>query len=133
MCGIAGLWTFAGPAKTDPAAMAGRMAEAIAHRGPDGHGTWGDPAAGIGLAHRRLAIIDLTDTGAQPMPSGTARYVITYNGEVYNFRELRKELEGRGHQFRGTSDTEVMLAACEQWGPDEAVKRFVGMFAYALF
>jgi asparagine synthase (glutamine-hydrolysing) len=134
MCGIAGLLVITeSAADADPAATAGAMAATLAHRGPDGSETWADPAAGIGLAHRRLAIIDLTPTGAQPMHSANGRYVITYNGEVYNFRELRAELEHHGHRFRGTSDTEVMLAACTEWGPEAAVAKFVGMFAFALF
>jgi asparagine synthase (glutamine-hydrolysing) len=134
MCGIAGLLAIArSAADADPAATARVMAATLAHRGPDGSDTWGDPAAGVGLAHRRLAIIDLTPTGAQPMHSADGRYVITYNGEVYNFRELRTELEHHGHRFRGTSDTEVMLAACTEWGPEAAIQKFVGMFAFALF
>ena len=134
MCGIAGLLAIRhGHAGADPAATARAMAATLAHRGPDGSDTWADAATGVGLAHRRLAIIDLTPTGAQPMHSADGRYVITYNGEVYNFRELRAELEHHGHHFRGTSDTEVMLAACTQWGPEAAVQKFVGMFAFALF
>lgn len=134
MCGIAGLMTLRGQsAFADPAATALAMADALPHRGPDGRDAWGDPEAGIGLGHRRLAIVDLSPTGAQPMHSADGRYVISYNGEVYNFPELRTELAARGHKFRGTSDTEVMLAACSEWGPEQAIARFVGMFAFALF
>lgn len=133
MCGIAGLWTLEGASDRDPAATALRMVDALAHRGPDGHGRWADPIAGIGLGHRRLAVIDLSPTGEQPMHSAGGRYVITYNGEIYNFLELRQELMAAGHHFRGSSDTEVMLAAFDEWGPEQAVTRFAGMFAFALF
>ena len=134
MCGIAGLFECAGARRgADPVGMARTMAGTLAHRGPDGSDAWGNTEAGIGLGHRRLAIIDLSDNGKQPMMSADGRYVIIFNGEVYNFQELRAELEGRGHSFRGHSDTEVMLAACVEWGPDKAVERFAGMFAYALF
>ena len=134
MCGIAGLLTINGALRdSDPAATALRMVRALPHRGPDGNASWGDPDSGIGLGHGRLAIIDLTPTGVQPMHSANARYVITFNGEVYNFSELRRELETRGHRFQSTSDTEVMLAACVEWGPEAAISRFVGMFAFALF
>ncbi len=133
MCGIAGLFNLHGGGDRDPAAIALMMANTLPHRGPDGADGWGDAEAGIGLGHRRFAIIDLSPTGAQPMHSADGRYVITFNGEVFNFRELRRELEARGHAFRGTSDTEVMLAAFSEWGLVQAVQRFVGMFAFAVF
>ena len=133
MCGIAGVFDLRGARDRDPAATAQMMVDTLAHRGPDGRGAWGGAAASVGLGHRRLAIVDLSPTGAQPMQSADGRYVISYNGEVYNFRELRRELATLGHIFKGTSDTEVMLAAICQWGPEQAVSRFVGMFAFALF
>jgi asparagine synthase (glutamine-hydrolysing) len=134
MCGVAGLMAIeAGVALRDPAATALAMADTLEHRGPDGRDAWGDPEAGIGLGHRRLSIIDLTSTGDQPMHSADGRYVISYNGEIYNFPDLRQELQARGHVFRGSSDTEVMLAAMVEWGLATAVGRFAGMFAFALF
>ena len=105
------------------------MADVLAHRGPDGSGVWTAP--GIGLGHRRLSIIDLA-TGDQPMLSADGRLALSYNGEIYNFREVRAELEASGHLFRTESDTEVILAAWRQWGPD-CLARFNGMFAFALY
>src|ERR1700742_832045 len=115
MCGIAGL-SYPGVAKPVDPQRIQLMCDAIAHRGPDGSGIWTAP--GIGLGHRRLAIIDLSDNGAQPMLSPDGGEAISYNGEIYNFREVRAELEAKGFTFRSESDTEVILAAWRQWGPD---------------
>lgn len=135
MCGIAGLWADAPLNGTTPAAVATRMERAIRHRGPDGSGVWSDEEAGIALSHRRLAIIDLSAGGHQPMESVSGRYVITYNGEIYNYRELREALlaEGWPDQWRGSSDTEVLLAAIEQWGLAATLARIDGMFAIGLW
>jgi asparagine synthase (glutamine-hydrolysing) len=128
MCGVAGIIELGGDA-VSPAILQ-RMTDAIAHRGPDGEGHWIEGP--VGLGHRRLAIIDLTPSGHQPMISADHRYVITYNGEIYNFRELRAELQASGHWFRSQSDTEVLLHALAHWGAD-ALARLNGMFALALW
>jgi asparagine synthase (glutamine-hydrolysing) len=109
------------------------MADTLEHRGPDDAGSWVDAGAGLALGFRRLSILDLSPLGHQPMTSESGRLVVAFNGEVYNFRELRRELEGLGHRFRGHSDTEVLLAACEQWGAGGALPRLEGMFALALW
>ena len=128
MCGISGWFDTRGTRPADQALIRA-MNDRIAHRGPDGDGFFFAP--GVALAHRRLAIIDLS-TGDQPMASPSGQTEIIFNGEIYNFRELRAELEAKGRQFRTRSDTEVILQAWEQWGPD-AVGRLTGMFAFALW
>jgi asparagine synthase (glutamine-hydrolysing) len=129
MCGIAGIFHPDVPKPVDPARIEA-MTEMLAHRGPDGSGIWTAP--GIGLGHRRLSIIDLSDAAAQPMLTPDRRLALSYNGEIYNFREVKAELEAKGHLFRTESDTEVILAAWRQWGPD-CLGRFNGMFAFALY
>ncbi|HEU0277490.1 MAG TPA: asparagine synthase (glutamine-hydrolyzing) [Rhodanobacteraceae bacterium] len=134
MCGIAGFWDVPQRVGAEGAtATLTRMTGALAHRGPDDAGAWYDPAAGLALGHRRLAIVDLSPEGHQPMTSASGRYVLVFNGEVYNHARLRKELAGLGAAFRGHSDTEVMLAAIERWGLAHALSRFNGMFAFALW
>jgi len=128
MCGIAGVCNWNGePVPTD---LLKPMTDAIAHRGPDGEGAYSDGP--VGLGHRRLAILDLSPTGAQPLATENGQHVIVYNGEVYNFRELKAELEGLGHRFRSRSDTEVVLHAYVQWGV-KALDRLNGMFAFAIW
>jgi asparagine synthase (glutamine-hydrolysing) len=132
MCGITGLLLPRQAVREDERLL-GEMTGRLSHRGPDGSGFWKDLPAGVVLGHRRLSIIDLSEAGAQPMESPSGRWIIAFNGEVYNFGELRMELERAGVRFRGHSDTEVMLAAIEQWGLEPAIRRFVGMFAFALW
>jgi len=108
------------------------MSDAVAHRGPDDAGRWSDASGRLHFGHRRLSINDLSPAGRQPMSSVTGRFHIVYNGEIYNFKDLRDELSRLGHHFRGLSDTEVLLAACEEWGVQPAVTRCVGMFAFAI-
>lgn len=140
MCGIAGIWmasdgTSAADAGAPLAELAGRMADALAHRGPDDRGVWADEAAGVALGHRRLSIVDLSPAGHQPMLSEDQRYVLSFNGEIYNFADLRRDLEATGEppRWRGHSDTEVLLAAFVQWGVSRTLERAVGMFALALW
>ena len=134
MCGIAGFLDRSGARGADCLRrMVTAMTDTIAHRGPDDSGAWEDPAAGIAIGMRRLAIIDLSAEGHQPMAGPGGGQIIVFNGEIYNFQELREQLEACGQRFRGRSDTEVMLAAFVQWGLDAAVRRFNGMFAFALW
>lgn len=134
MCGIAGIrYLGSVPLGAQLEPTLGAMTDTLAHRGPDSRGTWLDHDMGIGLGHRRLAIRDLSPTGHQPMVSSCGRYVIVYNGEVYSHKEIAADLERKGRRIRGTSDTEVILEACAEWGVDHTVKRLIGMFAFALF
>ena len=130
MCGICG-WVLPQGQKRDTAQLSS-MADAIAHRGPDDRGYFVDERRGVALAHNRLSIIDLSSAGHQPMISDDCKTVLIYNGELYNFRELRKELEGLGHVFRSRTDTEVVLRSYIQWGKS-CLDRFCGMFAFALY
>src|SRR6266487_741560 len=127
MCGITGFWSSSG---LDESAIAvlGRMTTAIRHRGPDDSGCWWDSRVGLALGHRRLSVIALSTEGRQPMVSASGRYVIIFNGEVYNFLELRADLMAQGARFRGESDTEVMLAVIERDGVLDGTKHFAGMF-----
>lgn len=128
MCGIAGIWRWDGQPVEEDRLRA--MAEGIAHRGPDGEGIWTE--GGIGFAHRRLAIIDVSARGAQPMVSADERYVVTFNGEIYNYQELRRGCEERGNVFRSDSDTEVLLHLYARKG-EKMLADLRGMFAFAIW
>ena len=133
MCGIAGFVNFVPRPQGVLLARAMSMANALMHRGPDAYGAWADPEAGFATGHRRLSIVDLSEAGAQPMVSSDGRWVISYNGEVYNAPEVRAELEAKGYSFRSHSDTEIILEACAEWGVRLAIPRFIGMFALCLW
>jgi len=133
MCGIAGFLQKSGLEHPELLRCAERMAAPLAHRGPDDAGEWADARTGIAFGFRRLAIIDLSPNGHQPMRSPSGRYTLIFNGEVFNHRDLRRELTAAGATFRGHSDSEVILAAFDRWGIEPAVKRFVGMFAIAVW
>lgn len=134
MCGICG---FFNPhrltSKEWMQSVSHQMTDALVHRGPDDVGVWTDDKTGVALGHRRLSIQDLSSEGHQPMISVCGRFLISYNGEVYNFKEMRKELEQDGFQFRGHSDTEVVLGAITEWGLEKTLKQIIGMFAFALW
>ncbi len=131
MCGIAGFYRRGGA--RSPETICQEMTARLTHRGPDQQKVWAEPETGIALGQARLAIIDLSETGAQPMTSSDGRWVITYNGEIYNHTELRAELEEHGRVFRGGSDTEVVLEAISEWGLQAALVKFIGMFALAIW
>lgn len=132
MCGISGVWYRDGQFDVEQALNL--MNNTILHRGPDAGGVWlSKSTPGLGFGHRRLSILDLSPEGAQPKTSQRGRFVITFNGEIYNFLELRKDLESKGVQFKGRSDTEVLLAGFETWGIKETLTRSVGMFAMGVW
>jgi asparagine synthase (glutamine-hydrolysing) len=135
MCGITGLFRPGGGDESLLEAYAGRMTTALAHRGPDGSGIWSNAEAGVAFGHRRLAILDLSEAGAQPMRSACGRLTVTFNGEIYNHLDIRAELDsvGAAPNWRGHSDTETLLAAVKQWGVAAALPRMIGQFAFALW
>lgn len=134
MCGLAGFWNrMCSESPESLQSTVTAMIDALRHRGPDDQGTWTDPGHGIALGHRRLAILDLSPAGHQPQVSQSGRYVLIYNGEIYNFAAVRQELAACGRAFRGQSDTEVLLEAISEWGVEAATRRCAGMFAFAVW
>ncbi len=129
MCGIAGIWVPGG--RRDLQTIVEAMTDAVAHRGPDAAGAWIDEDAGLALGHRRLAVVGLGEGGAQPMTSRSGRWVLTYNGEIYNAADLARPLAAAGVRFRGESDTEVLVEALDAWGPERTLEQLDGMFAFA--
>lgn len=131
MCGISGLLAWNAPGPIDELAkLATTMADSQRHRGPDGDGLWTDAERGVALSHRRLAVVGLGDEGAQPMVSRSGRWIVTYNGEIYNAPELARRLAAEGRRLRGSSDTEVLVEAIDAWGVDATLEAINGMFAF---
>jgi asparagine synthase (glutamine-hydrolysing) len=133
MCGISGFLETRSRPVAAAEAVVGAMADALAHRGPDGSGVWVDAECGVALGHRRLAVIDLSPTGRQPMSTADGRFVVTYNGEIYNYAELAERLRQEGVALRGHSDTEVLIEGFARWGIAETLAQCEGMFALALW
>ena len=134
MCGIVGFLQPKPAALSDPRQIIARMTSTLRHRGPDHQGVWLDDAGILALGHRRLSILDLSAAGHQPMLSASRRFVIAFNGEIYNHTDLRATLDAEhSGAWRGSSDTETLLAAIERWGVKAALERSVGMFAFALW
>ena len=135
MCGFAGFWTPPTQPRQGLEESVRVMSVQLTHRGPDDYGQWLDERVGIALGHRRLSVVDLSVEGRQPMHSQGGRYSLAFNGEIYNWRHIRHDLDSGDSPpaWRGHSDTEVMLAAFERWGLEHSLNRFVGMFAFALW
>lgn len=133
MCGVCGVWQRPSASRELLEQLATKMATRLSHRGPDDGGVYADAEVGIAMGHRRLSVVDLSPQGHQPMYSASGRYVISYNGEIYNHRQVRAELHSLGYSFRGHSDTEVVIGAIEQWGLENSLSRFIGMFAITLW
>ena len=138
MCGIAGIFAPAGGCPSDIKAAALSMAQQLIHRGPDDEGVWCESSSGVSLAHRRLSVLDLSEAGHQPMLSHCGRYIVVFNGEIYNHQSIRQELQCQGtslgpNGWRGHSDTETLLTAIACWGLRKALAKAVGMFAFTLW
>ncbi len=133
MCGITGFINSNNSSNYNCEEIIKLMTDSLEKRGPDDEGSWVDKAYGIHIGHRRLSVIDISHNGNQPMISSSGRMIMAYNGEIYNFLEIKKELESSGIQFRSQSDTEVLLEACEHWGVKKATNRLIGMFAFCIW
>ena len=134
MCGLTGFWDFSARFSNEQLNnIVTNMANSIIYRGPDDGGAWTLEKEGLAMGHRRLSILDLTLAGKQPMHSHTGRFIVVYNGEVYNAPVLQAELIKLGHTFNGHSDTEVIVQAFEEWGIEASCKKFIGMFAIAVW
>jgi asparagine synthase (glutamine-hydrolysing) len=135
MCGIAGVWTSAAVEAVRLQSVVEQMANAVHHRGPDATGVWVDQNSGLAFGHKRLAIVDITSSGAQPMVSHSGRYILNFNGEIYNHLDLRLKLaaQGKAPEWRGHSDTETLITAIDAWGLETALKAAIGMFAFAVW